>query len=466
MAQVAAEEGQQGTQVGDGLLHPFGVARHALALQLAQALDARLDAGDAVGHHDDGGFADRQGEMVAADLAVHLDLAEQVDQRVDLAVAQQIEGVSLGGGQHRVEVAGAAVLMDGLRVAALLQQPGRCPLVQLQQQLRVALLQALVEDLAQHPVVAVFHTRAGALLDEQVAALRLANQPLGILPLAEQVGQRRVEGLHHRRPLEEGQQLLWKAGEHFLGKKIGHIGIGLTGHAAQQFGLRAGWGLLAVGGEPEQQAGDPALAAGAQLVERIGVQLGTAATGQLADLLAVHGQLASIDDGQTLVAAQVVEGQFRRALAGRQYLQARWAEAQQLVDITTRALDTQQVQVVEDQGEALALLLQALQDGDPEAGLVGRHQRLLGGGQAQGAAQMQQQVQRLVVGLVQAIPGPGRAQARGVLGEEGALAVAQRRAEQDQTAAAAGGFLQMLQQARAGQDLVRQWQRAELTGVD
>ena len=117
VAQVAAEKGQQGAQVGDGLLHPLGVARHALALQLAQALDAGLGAGDAGGHHDDGGLADRQGEVVAAVFPGNL--AEQVDQRVDLAVAQQVEGMPLGGGQHRVEVAGAAVQATGVaRLAA------------------------------------------------------------------------------------------------------------------------------------------------------------------------------------------------------------------------------------------------------------------------------------------------------------------------------------------------------------
>ncbi|MNC56302.1 hypothetical protein D3C75_1058880 [compost metagenome] len=112
------------------------------------------------------------------------------------------------------------------------------------------------------------------------------------------------------------------------------------------------------------------------------------------------------------------------------------------------------------------MLLQALQDGAPQALLVGGDQGVLGRGQAEGSVQVQQQVQWLVVGCVQSIPGPGRLQAGGVLGEQGALAVAQRRAEQDQAAAAAGGFLQMLQQTRAGQGPVRQWQRAELTRID
>ncbi|MOA00864.1 hypothetical protein D3C78_1202410 [compost metagenome] len=114
------------------------------------------------------------------------------------------------------------------------------------------------------------------------------------------------------------------------------------------------------------------------------------------------------------------------------------------------------MQVVEDQGETVRLLLQMLEDGAPQVRLVGGDQGALGRAQTERRLQVQQQVQRLVVGLFQAIPGPGRAQAGGVLGEEGALAVAERGAEQGQAAATAGGLLQALQQARARQGLVRE----------
>ena len=111
-------------------------------------------------------------------------------------------------------------------------------------------------------------------------------------------------------------------------------------------------------------------------------------------------------------------------------------------------------------------VFQSLEDGAPQARLVGSHQVALGRAQAEGSMQVQQQVQRLVVGSVQAIPRPRRLQARRVLGEEGALTVAERGAEQGQAAATAGGLCQSLQQARARQGLVRQRWRAKLTRVD
>ncbi|MNZ60855.1 hypothetical protein D3C78_789310 [compost metagenome] len=386
MAQVAAEEREKGTQVGDGLLDPLGVARHILALK---APDACLRAGDVVGRQHDGGFADGQGEVIAAVLPGNL--AEQVDQRVDLPIAQQVEGVAFGDGEHRVEVPGPAVLMDGLRVAALLQQPGGSLLVQLLQQLRIALLQALVEHAAEDRMVAVFHALAGALLDEQVAAQQLTNQPFGIRLAAQDARQRRVEGLHHRGALEEGQQLGRELSEQLFFEEARHIGVGLPGHVAQVPARLAGRRLLAVGSEPEQQAADPAFAAGAQLVvEGIVAQLCAAAVGQLASFLAVQGQLAGIKDGQPLLATQVAEGQFRLAFAGGQQVQAGRPEAQQLLEVVAGTAGAQQVQVVEDQGEVVRRVLQSLEDGAPQARLVGRHQVVFGRGQAKGGMQVQQ----------------------------------------------------------------------------
>ncbi|MNR40732.1 hypothetical protein D3C85_1590500 [compost metagenome] len=77
----------------------------------------------------------------------------------------------------------------------------------------------------------------------------------------------------------------------------------------------------------------------------------------------------------------MADGQIRHALAGRQHMQAGRPEAQQLLDVGAGTAGAQQVQVVEDQGEAFRSLLQPLEDGMPQSRFRHRTQSMLGNGQ-------------------------------------------------------------------------------------
>ncbi|MNY56436.1 hypothetical protein D3C86_1925170 [compost metagenome] len=62
---------------------------------------------------------------------------------------------------------------------------------------------------------------------------------------------------------------------------------------------------------------------------------------------------------------------------------------------------------------------------------------------------MREKTQRLVVAGIAAVPGPGLAQAGGILGKQGALAITEGGGDQGQQATSFGGCLQALQQLRS-----------------
>ncbi|MNZ52900.1 hypothetical protein D3C78_707640 [compost metagenome] len=447
--QVAAQIGQAAAQEGDGLLHPLRMAGDALALeQSLQAADALAGVRDVVGDDDGGGLGHGQGETVAAGMPG--DLAEKVDQGVDLALAQQVEGVPVDGGQHRVEVPGAAELVDGFGKVAVLQQPARRLPMQLAQALRIALLQALVEAVAQGRVVAVLAALARALFDEQVLALQLADQLAGVRAAAQLAGQDGIEDLDHRGAFEEAQQLGLQAAQAFLLEELPGMGVGLPGDRPQVGGRLPARRNLAIGVEPEQHAADPAFAAGAQLVDRIGAQAHVAGGGQLPGFLAVQGQFAGVDQGQPRFTAQVRQRQPRRAFAGGQQTQRRRREVQQLVEILVGEWRAQQLQVVDQQGQRFAAVLQMLQDLAPQT--VGICRRPVARRQPERGMQVGEQAERLVLGGGQAQPGGTAGLLAGKLAEQRALAIAQRGLEQGE-ATGLDRPGQLLQQARSGEGL-------------
>src|SRR5574337_44282 len=177
-------------------------------------------------------LGDRQSKTVAA--GIPGDFAEKVDQGVDLTFAQQVEGVTVDGSQQRIEVPGATELVDRLGEAAVLQQPVRRLTMQLAQALRIALLQALVEGVAQGRVIAVLAALARTLLDEQVQPAQLADRLAGIRVPTEFAGQGGVEDLDHRRAFEEGQQLGLQAAQAFFLEELPGMGGGLHGDRPQR----------------------------------------------------------------------------------------------------------------------------------------------------------------------------------------------------------------------------------------
>ncbi|MNE27394.1 hypothetical protein D3C80_1208020 [compost metagenome] len=89
MGEIAAQAGQAAAHEGQGLVHPFRSTGQILAPQQAlQSHQAIAGARHVVGHDDRGGVGDRQGEMV-----VDAQVAEETDNGVHLAFAQQVEAV-------------------------------------------------------------------------------------------------------------------------------------------------------------------------------------------------------------------------------------------------------------------------------------------------------------------------------------------------------------------------------------
>ncbi|MDT4812462.1 hypothetical protein FQZ97_454240 [compost metagenome] len=457
--QIAAEHRQAAAQEPQRLLRALRAVRAdvRLAQQALQAQQADLCASDVVGGDHRAGFGDRQGVVIGA-LAWHA--GEEVDDGVDLALAQQVETVPFDRGEQFVVGARAAELVDRLGVAVVLEQPAGGLEMQAQQGLRGIPPQALIGGVAQRRMVAVGQALAAAL-EEQVLGLQLAQQLRGVARAAEAGRQLGVEAADHRGALDEAQQPRRQLAQDVLLEKAGDIVAGQLRRAPQGRPR-----LLGIGSQPEQHPADPAFAAGAQPVDGIAVQVQAAGGGQLADLRAVHGQVGRLQQLQALVAAQLAGRQAWQALAGGQQVQGGRGEAQQFVEVAARLARAQQVQVVEDQGEAFALLFQAFDDGGPQPGGVGGRQRRAVQRQAQGLAQVQQQMQRLVVVGLAAQPGPGRVQAGGVLGEQGALAVAERRAEQAEQAAALGRLVHLLQQLRPGNGRGRHGRRPQLVELE
>ncbi|MNZ35554.1 hypothetical protein D3C78_529550 [compost metagenome] len=446
--QVTAQIGQPAAQEGDGLPHPLRMARVALASeQPLQAPEALGRLRDVVGHDHGGRFGDGQGEAVAAGMSG--DFAEKIHQGVDLALAQQVEGVPVDDAQHGVQIPGATELVDGLGKVAAFQQPVRRLPVQLPQALRIALFQALVEAAAQDRVVAVLAALARPLFDEQRHPAQFADRLAGVGVAAELAGQGGIESLDHRRPFEKALQLGRQMAQALFFEELSGMGIGARGDRPQVGGrLPARCRGLAVGVEPEQHAADPALAAGPQLVDRIGAQVHVAGRGQLAGFLAVQGQLIGVDQRQPRVAAQVRQRQPGRALAGGEQAQRRRREVQQLFEVSIGKRRTQQMQVVDQQGQWFAGAFQAVLDFAPQ--VVGRRCRPDARRHPERRMQVQEQAERLVLGGGQAQPGAAAGQGAGELPEQGALAVAQRSLEQGE-AAGLDRIGKLPQQARAGE---------------
>ncbi|MCY1406526.1 hypothetical protein D9M71_217950 [compost metagenome] len=188
--------------------------------------------------------------------------------------------------------------------------------------------------------------------------------------------------------------------------------------------------------------------------------------GQQARFHGIQRQAAFFQQVQPLVPAQVAERQLWQALAGGDDAQAGWGMVQQFVDVATRLAVAQAVQVVEEQGETVVECFQVLQYPRPERSCVGWRERPFRKRKTEGVAQVGKQAEGVVVAGVAAQPGPRRLQLRGVLGEQGALAIAERRAEQCQQAATLGRLFQALQQLRTPQGILRQRRGAQLVRLD
>ncbi|MCY1399775.1 hypothetical protein D3C76_674720 [compost metagenome] len=137
-------------------------------------------------------------------------------------------------------------------------------------------------------------------------------------------------------------------------------------------------------------------------------------------------------------------------------------ELQQFIQVATAGLGPQQLQVIENQGKAFAALLQKLDNGRPQRGVI----QAFWQGQLQGAQQMAEKAGGLVVAGIAAVPGVMAVKPGGVLCEQGALAVAQRRTDEGQQAAAVRGVLQALQQFGAHDGIGWQRRGTQLGGVD
>ncbi|MNZ61373.1 hypothetical protein D3C78_794660 [compost metagenome] len=120
------------------------------------------------------------------------------------------------------------------------------------------------------------------------------------------------------------------------------------------------------------------------------------------------------------------------------------------------------MEVVENQGETALQSFQMPDDGGPQ--FVDVHRGRLW--QAKRVMQVQEQGERLVVTAVQPIPGPGRLQTRGVLGQQRALAITQRRPDQAQQHVALRRIAQTLEQRRASEGRRGQARGTELVELD
>ncbi|MNM88283.1 hypothetical protein D3C81_1004930 [compost metagenome] len=444
-------------------MHTLRASRRYLApaYQAVQIAQAGAGTGEIVGDHHRAGFGDRQGEVVCGILA--REIGEEVDDGVDLALAQQVETVPLDGGQQAVEVTGAAQLVDRFGVVVTFHQPvGGLP-VQLVDPLGIALAQRLVEGAAQQGVETVDQAFAAALLDEQVAVLQLADQQGRVVRAAQARGEVGIEGPDHGHPFEKVQQGYRQRAQRFLAEVAGYMLEGLLGQQAQRLspgGVRVV--LFRAQAEGEENPADPALAAGAQYVGQIAVQQLSANLPQFEDFLAAQRQFEHIHGLQPLVAAQVAERQGGFPLAGGEQVQVVRRVVEQFFQVTAGRGGSQQVEVVENQGEAALQSFQMPDDGGPQPFLVHRRRRW----QAERVMQVQEQGERLVVATVQSIPGPGRFQTRGVLGQQRALAIAQRRPDQAQQHVALRRLAQTLEQRRASEGRCGQARGTELVELE
>ncbi|MNV77424.1 hypothetical protein D3C71_1708390 [compost metagenome] len=160
-----------------------------------------------------------------------------------------------------------------------------------------------------------------ALLDEQVLALQLTNQLIGVVLSADVGGQVGVECTHDRQAREETQQGWRQSLQELFTKEPGNL---LEGVLRQElWGI--GWTELrqartGVAAKAEQDPADPAFAVGAQQIQQVAVQALSARARQLADLAAVQDEVANFQRLQTLIAAQVAERNGGLAFAGGQQM--------------------------------------------------------------------------------------------------------------------------------------------------
>ena len=122
MPVVAAQYGKSAAQKGNGLEQTLGAIGGYLrlthqALQEQQAVARTLDI---IGGDYGARFGDRQCQVIGVTVGqVH----QEVDDGVDLALAQQVKTVLFDLGQQAVVIAAAPQLVDRLAIAAMLQQP-------------------------------------------------------------------------------------------------------------------------------------------------------------------------------------------------------------------------------------------------------------------------------------------------------------------------------------------------------
>lgn len=187
-----------------------------------------------------------------------------------------------------------------------------------------------------------------------------------------------------------------------------------------------------MGAEAKEHATDPALATGAQQIGRVAAERLPAGRGEGMDLPAIQREVARLQKLQAAVTVQMTERQHGRSLAGGENVQAGGGMAQEFVQVAACRACAQLLQVVEDQRKARILAFQAFDDFCPQPRLGGRCRWALPRGKADGLVQVHEQVAWLVVAALTAKPGPGGCEAGGVPCEQGALAIAERRAQQGQ----------------------------------
>lgn len=294
-----------------------------------------------------------------------------------------------------------------------------------------------------------------ALLDEQVLALQLADQ-LGGVSLPADVGRQvAVERADHGQPGQEAQHRWRQPLQDFLVEEPGHVLEGMPREKRRRVRcVEVRQARAGIAAETEQDSADPALAVGPQQVDEIAVQALPPAAGQLADFSAVQHQVLGFQGLQALIALQVAERDRGFAFAGGQQMQVLRRVAKQLLEVAAGRAGAQQVQIIQDQGEARRLALQMVDDARPEARFIGLARCRVRERQPQGMAQLRQQPERLIVAGIQPIPRPGQArlaEVERVLREERALPVAQGRPDQAQQHAFVGCVVQALQECRAWQ---------------